>query len=314
MSPSERISPLWVGVACGVLSAVGYTAANTCLRAVTHCDPVWVSTVKAFPTLALFGPWLLVLKVRGERIFPSWRVLASLAAAALLAHVGGNVLFQWSLGVIGLALAVPITLGAMILGGATLGRLFLHEGITSRAVVANALLLAAICILSLGAGQTQRAVPTATVGVAAAWVGVLAAFFCGTAYATLGVVIRYSVSGEARISTTIVYVSAVGLLALSLLTEVRIGVEGMLATAPRDLAAMAMAGVFNAVAFLSLTKALQLTSVMMVNALNASQTAMALAAGVVLFEEPLTQTLAVGVFLTILGLLLMSRRGKPIAE
>ena len=294
-----------------MFAAVGYTASNTCLRAVTHCDPAWVSAVKAFPTLALFGPWLFVLKLRGERILPSRRVLVSLAGAALLAHVGGNVLFQWSLGVIGLALAVPITLGAMILGGAALGRIVLGEGITTNAILANSLLLAAICILSLGAGQTARPISPHSVSDASAWLGVLAAFACGVAFATLGVAIRYSVSGEGRITTTMVYVSSVGLAALGLLTEWRIGWEGMLATSERDLTAMALAGLFNAIAFLSLTKALQLTSVVMVNALNASQTAMAMAAGVLLFEEPLTQPLAVGVFLTILGLLLMSRQGRP---
>ena len=73
---------------------------------------------------------------------------------------------------------------------------------------------------------------------------------------------------------------------------------------------MGLAGVSNAVAFWALTKALQLTGVVYVNALNASQTAMAALAGVFFFQEAITLPLMAGVALTAVGLLLMKRRRK----
>lgn len=73
------------------------------------------------------------------------------------------------------------------------------------------------------------------------------------------------------------------------------------------------AGIFNLVAFLALTRALQLTSVVFVNALSASQTAMAALAGVFLFGEPTTSALWMGIGLTALGLFLTKGRrpAKP---
>ena len=64
-------------------------------------------------------------------------------------------------------------------------------------------------------------------------------------------------------------------------------------------------------AFWALTKALQLSSVLFVNGLNASQTALAALAGVLMFDEPLTRAMVSGVALTALGLLLMRGRSAP---
>jgi drug/metabolite transporter (DMT)-like permease len=74
---------------------------------------------------------------------------------------------------------------------------------------------------------------------------------------------------------------------------------------------MLLAGLCNAAAFLTLTLALQLAGLVYVNALNASQTAMAAVAGVVVFGEAVTPWLVLGVLLTAGGFLLMrgGRRG-----
>ena len=70
---------------------------------------------------------------------------------------------------------------------------------------------------------------------------------------------------------------------------------------------------FNLIAFVALTKALHLSSVMFVNGLNASQIAMAAIAGVLLFQEPITLAMGAGVLLTVFGLVLMRKRSgeKP---
>ncbi|MEO8498955.1 MAG: hypothetical protein ABI614_28155, partial [Planctomycetota bacterium] len=68
---------LW-GTIYSVISAVGYTATNVCLRSVTDCDPVWVSCIKSIPTVVGVAPWLVVRWSRGERVFPPWPVVATL--------------------------------------------------------------------------------------------------------------------------------------------------------------------------------------------------------------------------------------------
>src|SRR5512140_3828553 len=91
------------GTLCGLFAAVGYTIANSCLRSVVGCNPVWVSAVKAFPTVALVAPWIIVQYVRGDKLLKSTKVLGVIALAGLLGQIGRNVLFQWSLGVVGIA-------------------------------------------------------------------------------------------------------------------------------------------------------------------------------------------------------------------
>ena len=78
-------------------------------------------------------------------------------------------------------------------------------------------------------------------------------------------------------------------------------------TSSSDIGMMLLASICNAVVFLSLTKALQLTSLVYVNALGATQATMAALAGVLFFGEASSTALLAGVALTIVGLLLMSR-------
>ncbi len=245
--------PLVFGSICGLLSAVGYTAANVCLRAVSHCDPVWVSTVKAAPTVILFSPWLVLLWRRGERIIPARRVLGILLIASLVCQLFGNVAFQWSLGIVGIALTVPLTLGTMIIAGAIMGRIYLHESVTARMAISLMVLIAAICVLSLGAGEASSSIlPTAeSFSIWLVIAGVAVACLSGISYALLGVVIRYGVTGRVSVASTLVTVTLTGLVSLGALSLWRTGLQGMLDTNSRDFAVMAAAGVFNAVAFLA---------------------------------------------------------------
>jgi multidrug transporter EmrE-like cation transporter len=100
------------------------------------------------------------------------------------------------------------------------------------------------------------------------------------------------------------------MVSLGILSYARLGWQGIAATSGQQWWVMTAAGVFNFVAFLALAKALQLTTVVYVNALNASQVAMAAVAGVVLFRESSSPALALGVILTIGGLMLM-RPARP---
>jgi len=79
--------------------------------------------------------------------------------------------------------------------------------------------------------------------------------------------------------------------------------------------------VCNAMAFLCLTKSLQLISVVHVNALGSSQCAMAAVAGVLMFNETGSVAMYTGVLLTVFGLTLMHTKsgqtksgGEPPAD
>ncbi len=314
MTTSPPASNLLLGTICALGSAVGYTAANSCLRAVADCDAIWVSAMKAFPTVIFIGPWLLFRMWQGARVWPTPRVLALLTLAGVIGQLGGNVLFQWALGVIGIALTVPLCLGAIILGGAILGRLYLNEPLTARTLISVVLLITAIAVLSLGAGDAQRSVAeslgesTASLDWKMMVAGVVAATLSGLAYAILGVVIRYGVTGRASVAWTMFTVGIVGVVTLGGASLLSVGWERMLATAPDDFAIMLAAGFFNFLAFLLITKALQKATVVYVNSLNATQATMAAIAGVLFFHEALSAALALGVILTMAGLFFMRER------
>ena len=265
-------STVIAAVVFGLISAVGYTAANVCLRSVTHIDPIWVSCIKSMPTVLLAGPWVAWRRWNGHTLFPSRRLLLLVIAIALLGQLGGNISFQYALGKIGIALDVPLTLGTMIVVSAVLGRWLLGDTISAQMA------------------------------------------FAGFAYCCLSLTIRFVTRHGALPSTVVATVGVAGLISLFLLTLVRCGVAPIVTASRWDYAYMAGAGIFNYLAFITLTKALQISSVFFVNALNASQTAMAAMAGIVIFGEPASTTLGAGIALTIIGLLLMTKRTKPIAS
>jgi drug/metabolite transporter (DMT)-like permease len=308
----------WVATLCGIASALGYMAANVCLRSVTELDPFWVSQMKALPTVAVVGPLVALRLVRGQGLVPSTQMLGVIGGIALLGQVGGNVAFQWSLGIVGIALAVPLTLGTMITAGALLGWLILGDRVSKEMTIASGILLIAIIVLSLGAGAANASV----VGLSASgfgsgsWylvvAGVLAACLAGASYSCLSVTLRYCSNRGAPVASLLFLVGLAGFVVLGAIVAMRHGIRTpWITTSPRDYAYLLGAGTFNLVAFASLTKALQLSSVVFVNALNASQTALAALAGVVLFGEAFTLTMATGVTLTAIGLLWMRPRKKP---
>ena len=298
-----------LGTICGLSSAAIYTCANICLKAAANCDPFWVAAIKALPTAILAAGLVGYGNLRGRPFGLSARTTVALIATGLAAQLGGNVGFQYALEGCGLALAVPLTLGTIIIGGALLGRFWLGEPVTPRTALAMVLLLVAIPILTWGAKQEAPALATvAATGNPLFWlVGAMAACASGFAYALQGAVLRRMANLRAPVAATLLVLSATGVVSLGPISLARIGWDGMLATDPSDFANMIFAGLFNAVGFFTLSKALKLISVVQVNALNASQAAMAAAAGVMFFNEIPTAAMFLGIGLTVAGVMLIDR-------
>ena len=306
-SLTESKQRIGLGTFLGLCSAVGYTLTNICLRAVTESDPYWVSCVKAAPTVAMVLPWVGWQFARRRTIFESKSQLVAVFLASVLAQVGGNVAFQWSLGVIGLALAVPFTLGTILIGSTALGHWWLREIITKRTIVALAIVTAAVCILCLGANEASASiVDIRRVDDSRVPLAILVVCGAGFAYSVLGGVIRWSRSRGTPMPGILFVSGMVGVVLLGTICLVRPGWESIvLETTRSDLTYMLLAGVFNALAFAALVSAMHLSGLVYINALNASQTAMASLAGVMFFSEALTWPLVLGVALTGLGLVLV---------
>ena len=319
--PQERLAPngphslrheiTFLATACGLLAAVGYTSANVFLRSLTHLDPSWVTCVKAIPTVIAFGPLVIRRLIRQERLFESSADLRRTVLVAIISQITGNIFFQWSLGVVGLAISVPLTLGALIASGALLGRWLLNDAITVRMAIASCILIFAFCILSVGAPAANAAIATidAQASLPPIWItmGVAAACISGISYTLLNISIRFSSNRGTPQSSLLFTVGVVGVFFLGIITFARHGLSPLQETSSADWMRLFGAGICNVAAFWALTKALHLASVVFVNALNASQTAMAAVAGVIIFNEPLTAAMIAGTALTAVGLLLMTK-------
>jgi len=297
----------WEGFIFACLAGLGYSTANIFLRMVSDQDPAWVSCVKAIPTLVFVIPWLLLRYQKGHRATPSRRLVLLMMAVSIVGHLAGNVVFQWSLGIIGLALAVPVTTGSMILASAVLGWWLLKEQVSNRTIVAILILFAAIVLLSFGSDEATESVledpDAAARSLKLATLSVLLVCGSGIGYALFGIVIRHCVQNGMSNPMVLFISSTVGFIVLLIATFISADASVISNTSPEDLTYMLLAGVCNFQAFACLVVALRLLTVTSVNLLNSSQIAIAAIAGVVFFNEPITTPLVLGVMLTIAGVM-----------
>lgn len=294
---------------------MGYTLVNACLCDLrSKCDTTWTLCVKESVAAVGMGLWLIHRAVQGKQVLAPPRVLGVLVIAGLLTNVVGNWAVMWAMGVVGLAVSVPASLGANLVTSALLGKWMLGEGVSWRSVLAMVLLFASVILLGLGAGETNDAIAAKTQEGATGplWVllGVAAPCLAGVIYALLAVAIRSSVTGKASVELVVCLIPATGVLSLGLISLYRLDTASLLATEPAHLATMLFAGVVNLAAFLAVTKGFQLASVVHVNAVTASQVAMAAVAGLFFFKEPISLALVLGVVLTIVSVAMIGQSGR----
>jgi drug/metabolite transporter (DMT)-like permease len=212
-----------------------------------------------------------------------------------------------------------LTLGAMIVSGAALGSALLGDRVSRPVALASTVLMVAIVILSIGAPQANASIEGLSVQLSPTdwWrvvAGVAAACASGVAYSGLGVALRFASHRGTPISTLLLIVGTTGFVLLGAIVHVRMGHWPWASLEGPPLFFMIAAGTFNLVAFAALTKALHLSSVLFVNALNASQTAMAAVIGVTVFGEASSLPMVLGVLLTVIGLLMMKGRRRPSSQ
>jgi drug/metabolite transporter (DMT)-like permease len=241
-------------------------------------------------------------------VVPPRRVLARLVLVGLAVQLLGNLSVQWAYGVVGLAITISTIFGVMLTASALMGYLFLQERVSVRSMAAIILLFAAIVLLCLDADDVNRAISIVkgtVAGSGQARLGVGAACLGGATYAVLSVVLRHTAGAGIPVTSIVFIVTGMGVLSMGSLSLGRLGWSQLAATPPEQLAWMLAAGGFNLIAFLAITKGLQLTTVVRASLLNASQVALGAIAGLVLFAEPMTRWLIFGVALTIAGMMLI---------
>lgn len=207
-------------------------------------------------------------------------------------------------------------LGAMLVGGAVIGRLVLKEPVRPRTGVAVVVLIIATVVLTRGAqsGGGGALLPDENPWWQIA-LAVIGNMLAGMSYAFLGTIMRRSMRSGLSLVSTMFVLSLVGMTVMFSWALYRVGVAGIVSTTSIDLWIMFAAGALNAIAFFSLAKSLQQIPVLYVQMLNATQAAMAAFAGWLIFGEVLDPWLQLGLLLTASGLILAGtgRKRKPAA-
>jgi drug/metabolite transporter (DMT)-like permease len=301
---------IWLATGCCLLSALCYTGANICLRhlAGLHTHPAWVICVKESVAVIVVGPWLLWQYFRGIRHAIPIRALGVLVAAGIAVQLAGNLNLQWALGVVGLVVSMPVVFGVMMVASALFGVLFFREYLPGRSILAIGLSIASFALLGIGAGQNQASDNSATASnLLLIVLGIAAGCVCGITYAFLGAAIRYAAKSQVPVLVTVLIATAMGTLTLGAVSLVHLGPANMLATEPEMFGWMIASGEFNLIAFILITKGLQLTTLARANVLNASQVALGATAGILLFDERHNPWLIWGIALTVAAITLYAQ-------
>lgn len=301
-----------------MLSAVAYTLTNFALRqAADRNDPGWAMWVTAHKGLpAALTAWAIIAwrARRGLPALPPREFVLPLIGTGLLIQLVGNMSFQLSLSFGGLALTVALTFSTLIISSALFSRAMLGEGIGVQTAISMGLMIAAVTLLSFGAGDTGEALPV----TGDRWTGLLGVLLgctAGCGYGFAGVIIRKAVRADLSLSATLVLMSTTGVVVMGSLGLLMLGPRQALLTPPRLEITLLLGGVMNAVAFFSVGGALRHLDVVRLNLVNSSQVAMAAAAGILLFGESVSIGTGAGIALTMLGLAVMGfRRPRGMGE
>ena len=302
----------WIlrGTLLAVFSSFCYTASIIALRAVTGEGAdwaAWVSCLKAAPTVAAAIAVLAYKAMRGTTTWPSLRMTVALLAAGTVMQLLGNVGFQWGLALGGMAFTVPVSQASLLICGAVLGVIWIGERVSRRSVSAMAVLIAAICLLTLDADQIAESV-AGQGGTKLILLTVAMGLAAGFGWGQAGVVIRQAAKSGVSTAVTILLLSSTAIIVLGVGVLARQGADWIVQrTSAREFWISMVAGGFTSIAFFALTAALKHISIVRANLINASQIALTSLAGVWLFNEPMTRWMIIGTGLTIGGLLLMDR-------
>ncbi|MFZ5833637.1 MAG: EamA family transporter [Planctomycetota bacterium] len=344
-SPIPGLNRHAAGMFFCALASLSYTLANVCMRKLSELsvpESLAIFSKESLPAVVL-GLGLAWALARRRKCLPPWKIVIEVVFVALAVQLVANVGVQWAMGVIGLAINVPVNLGAMLVATALFGSWILRERVSRRTWCAVALLIGALVVLGLSAARIadrteilpaeagQTLIGTASVAPAselasapprlilAAAAAVFASILGGCIYATLSLTLRRHATNRDQALFVMFVVTGMGGLTLGLLSlwNIEFSLFGssvefsglnwrdFAAIPPNQCAWMIVAGLANLGGFVAIAIGLQLIPIVHASVFNASQVALAAIAGVVFFPEPVTAGLLAGVALTVVGITLI---------
>lgn len=265
------------------------------------------ATVQAIPVLLFATAMGWVINRRGKQTtspFSDWRLIGALVCNGLLLFVVATPLLFESLRKGGVLITSPV-LGTQVLFAALLAALLLREPFTR--TMALGMVISVVGIFALTVGQSGAGLPPTW------WLAVPFALGTALSWALAGVLLTYTMRRGVDPFQAVAIPTIVGIATLNgyLLVTGQIGLYG--GTSAEILAILLVAGVFSAAALISLTMALNLTTVASATTLNSLQVAIAPVIAWIFLGENLNLA-AVGILIILVGVIIVQRSKLAIQQ
>jgi len=259
------------------------------------------ATVQAIPVLLFATAMGWVINRRGKETtspFSDWRLIGALVCNGLLLFVVATPLLFESLRKGGVLITSPVS-GTQVLFSALLAALLLREPFTRTMALGMVISVAGVFALTAGRSGADLS-PTW-------WLAVPFALGTALCWALAGVLLTYTMRRGVDPFQAVAIPTIVGIAVLNgyLLVTGQIDLYG--GTSAEILVSLLVAGVFSAAALISLTMALNLTTVASATTLNSLQVAIAPVIAWIFLGEDLNLAAAVGILIILAGVIIVQR-------
>ncbi len=285
-------------------AALSYAAQGLTLRAAAVDVPAELGAVlMAIPTFALIGLLIVTHPVRRSQLNPrsshfiGFSTVGLIALGALTSYVAGNTLWVTSMALGGVTVSAPATQSVAV-WSAILGLLILREPLSPKMVRGIVIFSGGITLLGLGRATVQGGAPDWLVGLMSG----LGAALCWslTNIITRSVLLR-GTDRFVALGTSVAF----GVLGLNAAMATGGNLAAYQAAPLHAYYFLALAGLFNIAAQISLTTALGLTQVASVSMVTSAGGVLTPLLGFLIFGDPLNAVMVLGVGLVIAGAILV---------
>jgi len=293
------------GEVWALVSAIAYAADNLfASHAVTGngLDAVMGVVLRALPVMTFAIIMSFFAKKRNPEcvsIFSNWKFIVAIFAHGLLTFVIGNTLLFNGFKLGGVLVTTPL-LGTNVLWSAIIASVLLHEVLNKRMLSGILVSIAGVFLLRIGQ-NTNAALP-------ATWLNAvplaLTTAFC---WALAGVLITYAMRNNVDRFQALAF----SLFCSQILMNIYLATTGKFSlywTAPKSLIfSVLVAGLFNTVALVSVTTAMQYTSVASAGTVSSLQVAFAPTLAWIFLGEKMNLLYVFSIALILFGVILTQR-------
>lgn len=305
---SNRMPNIGIGERWAIAAAVCYSGTSLLLRATaTVADPTIAAILRLTPVL--ITAWALTFTTRdasrvvpGQKSYVGWKVLRLLILAGASSYFIGNNAYQLALRFGGIGVTAPVVQSTSLWSGIFLGSLLLGEGFYRGVFRGGLAVVLGLVLLAFGQGGE----------VGSEWyIAIPFAAVAGAGYASANLSMRSAYRNGIPHLPALAMNATSGMFFLLILAVLRHGPNFLAGTSPETIASLLAAGIFNAGALFSLSRALTTSTASRVNSINTGSIAFTTLMAAILFGEPMSLPIAAGIVLIIGGLILVQRYLAP---